>query len=154
MEQQDLAFMKLAFEQAEAASAKGEVPVGAVLTTATGKLLASAHNKPVATHDPTAHAEIAVIRAAAAQIGNYRLPDTILYVTLEPCAMCAGAISMARIGRVVFAASDPKGGAVLHGGRFFEQATCHHKPDISYGLMAEEASQLLRDFFRARRSKN
>lgn len=127
--------------------------MGAVLSDAdTGALLAEAHNAPVGSHDPTAHAEILAIRRAAVARGNYRLTGTVLHVTLEPCAMCAAAISFARIGRVVFAAADPKGGALLHGPRFFEQPTCHWRPEVLQDPDAGElAATLLRNFFRARR---
>ncbi len=110
-------------------------------------------NGPIGTHDPTAHAEIVALREAARKLGNYRLTDLTLVVTLEPCAMCAGAISHARIGRVVFGAEDPKGGAVVHGPKFFEQPTCHWRPSVTGGVLAEESSVLLKDFFRARRKK-
>ena len=145
--------MQRALELARAAAEAGEVPVGAVVCEAeTGRVLGEGRNGPVAAHDPTAHAEIAAIRAAAQAVGNYRLTGAHLYVTLEPCAMCAGAISFARIGRVVFAAADEKGGAVLNGPRFFEQATCHWRPDVEQASAhADDAASLLRDFFRARR---
>jgi tRNA(Arg) A34 adenosine deaminase TadA len=118
---------------------------------ATGDVVAEAHNQPIGLHDPTAHAEVLAMRAAAQKLGNYRLTGLTLYVTLEPCAMCAGAISHARIGRVVYGAADEKGGAVAHGPRFFEQPTCHSRPAVTAGLMAEESSALLKGFFRARR---
>lgn len=137
--------------EAKAAAARGEVPVGAVLTDSAGAVLAADGNRIIERHDPTAHAEILVVRAAAAQLCNERLNGTTLYVTLEPCAMCAGAISLARVKRVVFAASDPKGGAVIHGPRFFDGATCHHRPEVSHGVMGEPAGDMLRQFFRARR---
>ena len=144
--------MRLALEEAQAAAGRGETPVGAViLDPATGQVLARAGNGPIGAHDPTAHAEIAAIRAAAAALGNYRLTGLTLVVTLEPCAMCAGAISHARLGRVVFGADDPKGGAVVHGPRFFDQPTCHWRPSVSGGVLAAEAGDLLRGFFRARR---
>ena len=129
----DHAMMRRALALAEAAAAAGEVPVGAVLTAPDGAVIAEAHNRPIAGHDPTAHAEIAAIRAAAARIGNYRLSGCTLYVTLEPCAMCAGAISHARIARLVYGASDPKGGAVEHGPRLFAQPTLHHRPEVAGG---------------------
>ncbi len=151
MVEKDALFMDMALGQARAAAAIGEVPVGAVIVSAHGEMLALGHNRPIATADPTAHAEMEVIRLAAAALENYRLPGTTLYVTLEPCAMCAGAIAMARIARLVFAASDEKGGAVINGGKFFDQPTCHHRPEISHGLMADAASALLQEFFRARR---
>lgn len=144
-------FMVRALEAAQAAGAAGEAPIGAVVIGPDGALVAVAGNAPIATHDPTAHAEILAIRAAAARFGNYRLTGCALFVTLEPCGMCAGAISHARIARLVVAASDPKGGAVWHGPRFFEQPTCHWRPQIIQGPFADEAGQLLRDFFRARR---
>ena len=144
--------MRLALEEAQAAAGRGETPVGAViLDPATGQVLARAGNGPIGANDPTAHAEIAAIRAAAAALGNYRLTGLTLVVTLEPCAMCAGAISHARLGRVVFGADDPKGGAVVHGPRFFDQPTCHWRPSVSGGVLAAEAGDLLRGFFRARR---
>jgi tRNA(Arg) A34 adenosine deaminase TadA len=146
--------MRLALEAARAAAAAGETPVGAVvLDPATGEVLAVAGNGPIGAHDPTAHAEIAAMRIAAARLGNYRLTGLTLVVTLEPCAMCAGAISHARIGRVVFGADDAKGGAVLHGPRFFEQPTCHWRPEVTGGVLAQESAELLRGFFRARRGK-
>jgi tRNA(Arg) A34 adenosine deaminase TadA len=144
--------MRQALEEARAAAERGETPVGAViLDPATGAVVARAGNGPIGAHDPTAHAEIAAIRAAAASLGNYRLTGLTLVVTLEPCAMCAGAISHARLGRVVFGASDPKGGAVEHGPRFFDQPTCHWRPQVTGGVLGDEAGALLRDFFRARR---
>lgn len=143
--------MRRALDAARAAAAAGEAPIGAVLTDAAGAIIAAAGNAPIATHDPTGHAEIRVLRQAALKLGNYRLPGTTLFVTLEPCAMCAGAISMARVGRLVIAASDPKGGAVWHGPRFFEQPTCHWRPEIVEGPFAAEAGALLKEFFRARR---
>ena len=146
--------MQLALAEAREAAARGETPVGAViLDPATGAVLARAGNGPVGAHDPTAHAEIAALRLAAASLGNYRLTGLTLVVTLEPCAMCAGAISHARLGRVVFGADDPKGGAVVHGPRFFDQPTCHWRPQVTGGVMAAESAALLRDFFRARRGK-
>ncbi len=146
--------MRMALGLAQAAADAGEVPVGAVVVDpATGEVLGEGANAPVTTHDPTAHAEIRAMRAAAERLGNYRLTDLTLYVTLEPCAMCAGAISHARIGRVVWAADDTKGGAVVHGPRFFEQATCHWRPEVQGGLMADEAAGMLKGFFRARRGK-
>jgi tRNA(Arg) A34 adenosine deaminase TadA len=147
----DEGFMALALEEAEAAAARGEVPVGAALVAADGTLLARAGNRIVELRDPTAHAEILAIRTAAAALGNERLTGATLYVTLEPCAMCAAAISFARIARLVFAAEDPKGGAVLHGPCFFTQSTCHHRPLVSRSGDDEVAGNLLRAFFRARR---
>lgn len=144
--------MRIALEAAQAAAVNGETPVGAaVVDPATGEVIAVAANRPISAHDPTAHAEILALRAAAEKLGNYRLTGLTLVVTLEPCAMCAGAISHARIGRVVFGAEDPKGGAVLHGPRFFEQPTCHWRPEVTGGVLAAESSAMLRAFFRARR---
>ena len=145
--------MQRAFELAEQAAALGEVPVGAVIVDPeTGAIVGEGHNQPIADHDPTAHAEIKAIRAAAEAVGNYRLPGLHLYVTLEPCAMCAGAISFARIGKLIFAADDPKGGAVLHGPKFFDQPTCHWRPETEQDTSrAAEAGQMLTAFFRARR---
>jgi tRNA(adenine34) deaminase len=148
----DLEMMRRAMAQAQAAADAGEAPIGAVLVdAATGAVVAEAHNQPIGLHDPTAHAEVLAMRAAAQKLGNYRLTGLTLYVTLEPCAMCAGAISHARIGRVVYGAADEKGGAVAHGPRFFEQPTCHSRPAVTAGVMAEESSALLKGFFRARR---
>jgi tRNA(Arg) A34 adenosine deaminase TadA len=150
----DSVAMRLALDQAQDGLRAGEVPVGAVILrrSADGyELVASGYNRPISSHDPTAHAEIVALRQAARRCGNYRLPECELYVTLEPCAMCAGAISHARIGRVVYGAADEKGGAVAHGPRFFEQPTCHSRPAVTAGVMAEEASALLKGFFRARR---
>ena len=141
----------LALAEAEAAAARGEVPVGAVLLSADGSLLAKDGNRILDQRDPTAHAEMLVIRTGAEKLGNERLVGTTLYVTLEPCAMCVGAMSLARIARLVFAAEDPKGGAVLHGPQFFAQPTCHHRPQVSRAGNAEKAGDLLRKFFQARR---
>ncbi len=147
--------MRIALELAQAAAAAGETPVGAVVVDpSTGEILGRGANGPIGLSDPTAHAEVLALREAAARVGNYRLTDLELVVTLEPCAMCAGAISHARIGRVVFGASDPKGGAVLHGSRFFEQPTCHWRPEVQGGVLAEESSALLKGFFKARRNKD
>lgn len=148
----DLAMMRLALEAAQAAALAGEVPVGAVVfDPVSGEIIATAANAPIGQHDPTAHAEILALRAAAARIGNYRLTGLALAVTLEPCAMCAGAISHARIAKLVFGAEDAKGGAVVNGGRFFEQATCHWRPHVVDGVLGDEATRLLQGFFRARR---
>jgi len=144
--------MDLAFADAEAAAARGEVPVGAVIVDpATGAVLARAGNRTEELHDPTAHAEVLAIRAACAAVGQPRLPGFDLYVTLEPCALCAAAISFARIRRVYYGAYDPKGGAVDHGPRFFGQTTCHHAPEVYGGIGERRAGVLLRDFFRERR---
>ncbi|MDR6144797.1 tRNA(adenine34) deaminase [Sphingomonas sp. SORGH_AS870] len=142
--------MRAALDAAAQAGQAGEVPVGAVVIR-DGVILATGANAPRRLHDPTAHAEIQAIRAAAAKLGRDRLEDCDLWVTLEPCAMCAGAIAHARIARLYYAASDPKGGAVEHGPRFFAQPTCHHRPDIYAGIGEGEAAGLLRDFFAARR---
>lgn len=142
----------LALAEAQEAGARGEVPVGAVLVSGEGEILARSGNRILEKKDPTAHAEMEVIRAAAHRIANERLTGTTLYVSLEPCAMCVGAIAMARIARVVFAAEDPKGGAVIHGPRFFEQPTCHHRPEIDRAGDAEAAGKLLKTFFKARRT--
>jgi tRNA(Arg) A34 adenosine deaminase TadA len=150
----DLRTMRIALDLAQAAADAGEAPIGAVVVDpGSGEVIARAHNAPVARHDPTAHAEILALREAAQKLGNYRLTGLTLFVTLEPCAMCAGAITHARIGRVVFGAEDPKGGGVLHGARVFDQPTCHWKPDVEGGVLAEESAALLRGFFRARRGK-
>jgi len=152
MRQSDESPMQLALDVARRAAAAGEVPVGAVLVEAeTGAVLASAGNRVEADADPTAHAELLVIRAATRLRGEPRLPDCDLYVTLEPCAMCAAAISFARLRRLYFGAYDPKGGGVEHGARFFHQPTCHHRPDVYGGIREQEAGDLLADFFRARR---
>lgn len=144
--------MALAFAEAEAAGARGEVPIGAVIVDpATGEVLAAAGNETEACNDPTAHAEMLVIRAAAAKVEAPRLAGCDLYVTLEPCPMCATAASFARIRRVIFAAYDPKGGGVEHGARIFEQATCHHRPEVVGGVAASRAEALLKGFFAARR---
>jgi len=144
--------MTLALHEAAAAAELGEVPVGAVLVDGpSGALLARAHNRIEALHDPTAHAELLVISAAARRLGLKRLTEADLYVTLEPCAMCAAAIAFARLRRVYFGAYDPKGGAVEHGGRFFAQPTCHHRPEVIGGLAETQCAALLKDFFRDRR---
>jgi len=142
--------MDLAFAQARAAGARGEVPVGAVVV-ADGKVVSEAGNRTLADKDPTAHAEVLAIRAAAAALGSERLNACDLYVTLEPCAMCAAAISFARIRRLYYGAQDVKGGAVENGVHFFASPTCHHKPEIYGGMGALEASTLLAEFFKARR---
>jgi len=144
--------MDLALAEAEAAGARGEVPVGAVLVEgASGAILARSGNRVEALKDPTAHAEMIVIRDAAASAGLKRLEGADLYVTLEPCAMCAAAISFARLRRLYFGAGDPKGGAVEHGPRFFAQPTCHHRPEVYGGIGERPAGELLRAFFRERR---
>src|ERR1700728_4776045 len=144
--------MRIALDEAQAAADRGEAPIGAVvIDPATGEVLARAGNGPIGLHDPTAHAEILALRQAAARLGNYRLTGLTLVVTLEPCAMCAGAISHARIGRLVFGATDAKGGAVVSGPRFFDQPTCHWRPEVEGGMLAEESAALLKGFFQARR---
>lgn len=145
--------MKRALELAHAAAAKGEVPVGAVvMDPVTAEIIGEGANGPIGAHDPTAHAEVVALRAAGKYMSNYRLTGLHLYVTLEPCTMCAGAISFARIAKLVFAAPDEKGGAVVHGTRFFEQPTCHWRPDVVQDeASAQEAAMVLRDFFKARR---
>jgi tRNA(adenine34) deaminase len=142
--------MEIAFAEAELAIAAGEVPIGAVIVR-DGEVIARACNRTLTDKDPTAHAEMLVLRAAAAALGNERLSDCDLYVTLEPCTMCAGAISLARIRRLYYGAGDPKGGAVESGVRFFNSPTCHHKPEIYSGIGAERASEMLKRFFGKRR---
>lgn len=144
-------FMLLALDEARAAGQRGEVPVGAVIVTPAGQVVARAGNETRAQNDPTAHAEILAIRRAAAALGQERLGELDLYVTLEPCAMCAGAISFARLRRLYYGADDPKGGAVANGPRFFAQATCHHRPEVYAGIQEQDAAALLRDFFGQRR---
>ncbi|HWM81623.1 MAG TPA: nucleoside deaminase [Pseudolabrys sp.] len=143
-------FMQLALEEARAAAARGEVPVGAVVVR-DGTVVARAGNRTLTDRDPTAHAELLAIRAAAEALGNERLTGCDLYVTLEPCAMCAAAISFARIRRLYYGAADPKGGAVEHGIRFYASPTCHHQPDVYGGMSERESGELLRTFFAARR---
>ncbi|HLY07246.1 MAG TPA: nucleoside deaminase [Rhizomicrobium sp.] len=144
-------YMAIALAEAQAAAKRGEVPVGAVLVAADGAVLARDGNRILECRDPTAHAEMLVMRAAAVKLRNERLVGTTLIVTLEPCAMCTGAMSLARVNRLVFGAEDPKGGAVLHGPQFFSQRTCHHRPDVAWGESAQESAALLRAFFAARR---
>ena len=143
--------MALALAEAETARDLGEVPIGAVVVGAEGEVLAAAGNRTLVLRDPTAHAELLAIREACARLGNERLTGCDLYVTLEPCAMCAAAISFARIRRLYFGASDPKGGAVEHGPRFYAQPTCHHAPEVIGGISRARAAALLKDFFAARR---
>jgi len=142
--------MSRAFAEARQARQRGEVPVGAVIVRGS-KILASAGNQTLRDADPTAHAEMLAIRAACGALDSERLNDCDLYVTLEPCAMCAAAISFARLRRLYFAASDPKGGGVEHGGRFFSQPTCHHAPEVYGGIRESEGAGLLRSFFKERR---
>jgi tRNA(adenine34) deaminase len=147
------AFMELALAEAVAAGERGEVPVGAVIVRG-AEVLATAGNRVEELNDPTAHAELLVIRAAAAELCAPRLPDCDLYVTLEPCAMCAQAIAFARIRRLYYGAADPKGGGVAHGPRIFSQPTCHHRPDIYDNIDGERAAALLKRFFEGLRSKD
>ena len=142
--------MQAALAQAREAAAAGEVPVGCVIVRA-GTIIAGARNRTLADHDPTAHAEMLAIRAAAEVLGSERLVDCDLYVTLEPCTMCAAAISLARIRRLYYGAADPKGGAVEHGVRFLTAPTCHHRPEVYGGIAEAEAGELLKEFFKARR---
>ncbi|MBS9477387.1 nucleoside deaminase [Ancylobacter radicis] len=142
--------MTAALEQARLAAARGEVPVGAVIVR-DGAVIAADGNRTRELNDPSAHAEMLAIRAAAARLGSDRLPDCDLYVTLEPCTMCAGVIAWARLRRVYYGAADPKGGAVESGVRFFSQPSCHHRPDLYGGLGESEAAMLLKDFFASRR---
>ncbi len=143
-------FMDMALAEARAAGAAGEVPIGCVVVRR-GQVVGRAANRPIGDKDPTAHAEMLAIRQAAAAVGSERLNDCDIYVTLEPCAMCAAAISFARIRRLYYGAADPKGGAVENGVRFFASPTCHHRPDVYGGIGESEAGELLREFFRARR---
>ena len=143
-------FMDIALAEAREALAAGEVPVGCVVVCA-GAVVAKAHNRTVADRDPTAHCELVAVRAAAAALGTERLTECDVYVTLEPCTMCAAALSFARIRRLYYGAADPKGGAVESGVRFFSSATCHHRPEVYGGIGEREAGALLRLFFRARR---
>jgi tRNA(adenine34) deaminase len=143
-------FMQLALEEARAAAERGEVPVGCVVVRE-GEVIARAGNRTIVDRDPTAHAELLAIRQAAAALGSERLATCDLYVTLEPCAMCAAAMSFARIRRLYFGAADPKGGAVEHGVRFFSQATCHHRPEVYGGINESTCAGLLKEFFQARR---
>jgi tRNA(adenine34) deaminase len=143
-------FMQFALEEARAAAARGEVPVGCVMVR-DGAVIARTGNCTLADKDPTGHAELLAIRQAAAALGTERLTDCDLYVTLEPCAMCAAAMSFARIRRLYFGASDPKGGAVENGVRFFAQPTCHHRPEVYGGIDESKSAALLKEFFQARR---
>ena len=143
--------MDRALRQARLAAERGEVPIGAVIVGPDGVVLAEAGNRTEADRDPTAHAEMLAIRAAASRLGASRLIDCDLHVTLEPCPMCAQAISFARIRRVYYGASDPKGGGIEHGPRIFSQPTCHHRPEVYSGIGEREAGELLQNFFRGRR---
>jgi tRNA(Arg) A34 adenosine deaminase TadA len=148
--QQSFDPMGLAFDEARAAQARGEVPIGAVVVHH-GEVIGRAGNQTIGDHDPTAHAEIIALRQAARHLGTERLLGCDLYVTLEPCAMCAGALMWARVRRLYYAAADAKGGAVEHGPRFFSQPTCHHVPEVYGGLRETESADLLRGFFQQRR---
>ncbi len=143
--------MQAAMEEAIAAKIRDEVPIGAIIIDKDGEIIAKAGNRTRELKDPSAHAEILAIRKACDIARTQRIPDYTLYVTLEPCTMCAAAISFARIERVVIGASDPKGGGVLHGAKFYEQPTCHHKPRISHGLMEDACGRILKDFFKEKR---
>ena len=143
--------MQLALNEAQAAQTRGEVPVGAVIVSLQGEILAQAGNRTLERKDPSAHAEVLAIRAACTALGNERLAGCDLYVTLEPCTMCAGIISFARIRRLYFAAYDPKGGGIEQGAAFFAQKTCHHAPETYGGIMENDATRLLQDFFRSKR---
>ena len=151
MSMTDSDWMQQALAQAQIAARMDEVPVGAVLVDADGKLLAAGHNQPISACDPSAHAEIITLRQAALKLGNYRLPGTTLYVTLEPCTMCVGALVHARVKRLVYAASEPRSGAIESAQRLFETGEYNHRPEIEGGLLAAESSALLTAFFKARR---
>ncbi len=144
-------WMRQALQQAQKAADSDEVPVGAVLVDQSGECLASGHNQPISAVDPTAHAEIVVLREAAKRMNNYRLPDTTLYITLEPCTMCVGALVQARVARIVFAASEPKAGAIVSALRLFETGRFNHQPEIDSGVMEAESSSLLANFFQQKR---
>ena len=151
MSMTDSDWMQQALAQARIAAGMNEVPVGAVLVDADGQLLAAGHNQPISACDPSAHAEIVTLRQAALKLNNYRLPDTTLYVTLEPCTMCVGALVHARVKRLVYAASEPRGGAIESAQQLFETGEYNHRPEIEGGLLAAESSALLTAFFKARR---
>ena len=151
MSNKDVSYMDLALEEAQAAADRGEVPVGAIIVGPKREVIARAGNRTMELADPTAHAELLAIRAACLARRSQRLEDCDLYVTLEPCAMCAGAISFARIRRLYFGAEDPKMGGVEHGSRVFSQATCHHAPEVYGGIGERPAAELLRAFFKERR---
>jgi tRNA(adenine34) deaminase len=147
----DIAWMRAALAQAQIAAEMNEVPVGAVLVDSNGELLAAGHNQPISACDPSAHAEIVTLRQAALKLSNYRLPGTTLYVTLEPCTMCVGALVHARVKRLVYAASEPRSGAIESAQQLFETGEYNHRPEIEGGLLAAESSELLTAFFKARR---
>jgi tRNA(adenine34) deaminase len=144
--------MRLALEQARIAAELDEVPVGAVLVNASGEIISTGHNQPIRAQDPTAHAEIVVLRDAARKLENYRLPDTTLYVTLEPCTMCVGALVQARVARIVYGATEPKTGAIESAHQLFTTGEYNHKPEIQGGVLADECSSLLSRFFAAKRA--
>ena len=148
----DAAWMRQALAQARLAAEKDEVPVGAVLVDESGELVAAGHNQPISTNDPSAHAEIVTLRAAAQKLANYRLPGCTLYVTLEPCTMCVGALVHARVKRLVYGATEPKSGAIESAQRLFENSRYNHQPEIEGGVLAAECSRLLSAFFEARRA--
>jgi len=148
----DTDWMRQALAQAEIAAGMDEVPVGAVLVGAAGNLIAAGHNRPISACDPSAHAEIVTLRAAAQKLGNYRLPDTTLYVTLEPCTMCVGALVHARVGRLVYGATEPKTGAIESAQQLFESGKFNHRPVIESGVLADECAALLTRFFENRRA--
>ncbi len=150
-QENDEYWMRQALQQAQKAADRDEVPVGAVLVDQSGECLASGHNQPISAVDPTAHAEIVVLREAAKRMNNYRLPDTTLYITLEPCTMCVGALVQARVARIVFAASEPKAGAIVSALRLFETGRFNHQPEIDSGVMEAESSSLLANFFQQKR---
>ena len=147
----DSDWMQLALEQAQLAAERGEVPIGAVLVSSEGEMVAAGHNQPLSARDPSAHAEIVTLRSAALALDNYRLPGSTLYVTIEPCTMCVGALVHARIKRVVYGATEPRTGAIESAQRLFETGVYNHRPVFEGGVLAEEASRLMTDFFRARR---
>jgi len=147
----DAAWMQQALAQAQIAAERDEVPVGAVLVDSAGELIAAGHNQPISANDPSAHAEIVVLRAAAQKLGNYRLPDTTLYVTLEPCTMCVGAMVHARVGRLVYGAVEPKTGAIESAQQLFETGRFNHQPELETGVLANECSALLSQFFANKR---
>jgi len=151
----DTIAMRVALEEANAAYERDEVPIGAVIIDPqNGAIIARAGNRTRELNDPTAHAEILAIRQACESAGTQRIPGLDLYVTLEPCTMCAAAISFARIRRIIIAAPDPKGGGILHGAQFYTQLTCHHKPEVVENVMAEQGGQILRDFFKSKRKNS
>jgi tRNA(adenine34) deaminase len=145
--------MEQALAQAEIAASLNEVPVGAVLVAADGNLLAAGHNQPIASHDPTAHAEIIVLRAAAAKLKNYRIPGSTLFVTIEPCTMCVGALVHARVARIVYGATEAKTGAIESAQRLFESGEYNHKPELTGGVLADQCSAIMSDFFERRRAE-